>query len=272
MQQKIEQALTDELSKAEKLAIFHEFRDALERGEIRAAECDESGTWRVNAWVKQGILLGFRLGDIVDMSVAPFSFLDKETYPPRQFTLEDKVRIVPGGVTVRSAAYLAPSVICMPPSYVNVGAFVDEGTMVDSHALVGSCAQIGKHVHLSAAAQIGGVLEPAGALPVIIEDNVFVGGNCGVYEGCLIRKGAVLASGVILTGSSRVYDAVNETIITRNENGVLEIPSNAVLVPGARPLNTDFGKTHGLSVTTPIIIKYRDEKTSAVLSLEDALR
>lgn len=272
MQNLIEKALNEDLSRDEKLAIFYQFRTALEQGSIRAAERDENGNWRVNTWVKQGILLGFRLGNIVDMSIGVFSFLDKETYPPRTFTLDDKVRIVPGGVTVRSAAYLAPSVICMPPSYVNVGAFVDEGTMVDSHALVGSCAQIGKNVHLSAAAQIGGVLEPAGALPVIIEDNVFVGGNCGVYEGCLIRQGAVLASGVILTGSSRVYDTVNERIITRNENGVLEIPANAVIVPGSRPLTSAFGQANGLSVQTPIIIKYRDEKTSAATSLEDALR
>lgn len=257
-----------------RLADFLTFRAALERGEIRAAVRDASGNWQVNAWVKLGILAGFPLGDMQDVSVPGFPFFDKATYPVQAFTLDRKVRIVPGGTTVRSGAYVSAGVVCMPPSYINVGAYVDEGTMVDSHALVGSCAQIGKKVHLSAAAQIGGVLEPAGAMPVIIEDHVFVGGNCGVYEGCLIREGAVLASGVILTGSSRVYDVVNERIITRENhpNGILEIPANAVVVPGTRPVKTAFGEAHGLSISTPIIIKYRDAGTNAALALEDALR
>jgi 2,3,4,5-tetrahydropyridine-2,6-dicarboxylate N-succinyltransferase len=259
-------------SREEKRAFFFKFRDALEKGEIRAAQKDENGNWKANAWVKQGILMGFGLGDIIDLSGDEFAFFDKETYPAQRFGLDRKIRIVPGGSSVRSGAYLAEGVVCMPPMYINVGAYVDGGTMVDSHALVGSCAQIGKHVHLSAAAQIGGVLEPVGALPVIIEDNVFIGGNCGVYEGCVIRKGAVLGSGVILTGSSKVYDAVNEVIITKNESGQLEIPENAVVVAGSRPLTSDFGKSNGLSVYTPIIIKYKDEKTSAAVALEDGLR
>ena len=272
IQSRIEAALAGDQHHDIQMEAFLVFRAALEQGAIRAASRNKDGNWQVNAWVKQGLLLGFRLGEMVDMSVAPFSFLDKSTYPLQQFGLAQKVRIVPGGVSIRSGAYLAPSVICMPPSYVNIGAYVDEGTMVDSHALVGSCAQIGKGVHLSAAAQIGGVLEPAGALPVIIEDHVFVGGNCGIYEGCLIREGAVLASGVILTGSSRVYDIVNEKMIVRNEIGVLEIPAHAVVVQGSRPVRGAYAETHGLSVLTPIIVKYRDAKTNAATSLEEALR
>lgn len=259
-------------SREEKRAFFFKFRAALEQGEIRSAQKDENGQWKANTWVKQGILMGFGLGDIIDLSGDEFAFFDKETYPAQRFGLDRKIRIVPGGSSIRSGAYVAEGVVCMPPMYINVGAYVDSGTMVDSHALVGSCAQIGKHVHLSAAAQIGGVLEPVGALPVIIEDNVFIGGNCGVYEGCLIRKGAVLGSGVILTGSSRVYDAVNEVIIGKNENGQLEIPENAVVVAGSRPINSDFGKANGLSVYTPIIIKYKDEKTAAAVALEEGLR
>lgn len=258
--------------KAERLADFRMFRTALETGTIRAAERDRAGNWHVNTWVKQGILAGFPLGEMEDVSVPGFPFFDKATYPVQAFTLGQKVRIVPGGTTIRTGAYVAPGVVCMPPSYINVGAYVDEGTMVDSHALVGSAAQIGKKVHLSAAAQIGGVLEPAGALPVIVEDHVFIGGNCGVYEGCLIRERAVLASGVILTGSSRVYDLVNERVITRNESGVLEIPAGAVVVPGARSISSEFGVSHGLSVSTPIVVKYRDDKTDAALALEEALR
>ncbi|HRK75094.1 MAG TPA: 2,3,4,5-tetrahydropyridine-2,6-dicarboxylate N-succinyltransferase [Rhodothermales bacterium] len=257
---------------ADRLADFRIFRAALETGTIRAAERDAVGNWHVNTWVKQGILAGFPLGEMEDVSVPGFPFFDKATYPVQSFTLGHKVRIVPGGTTIRSGAYVAPGVVCMPPSYINVGAYVDEGAMVDSHALVGSAAQIGKKVHLSAAAQIGGVLEPAGALPVIVEDHVFIGGNCGVYEGCLIRERAVLASGVILTGSSRVYDLVNERVITRNESGVLEIPAGAVVVPGSRKVSSVFGASHGLSVSTPIVVKYRDDKTDAALALEDALR
>jgi len=268
----VENMMDTDRPNTDRLADFLRFRSGLEAGIIRAAERDETGHWHVNTWVKKGILAGFPLGDMTDVSVPGFPFFDKATYPVQAFTLDRRVRIVPGGTTIRSGAYVAPGVVCMPPSYINVGAYVDEGTMVDSHALVGSAAQIGKKVHLSAAAQIGGVLEPAGALPVIVEDHVFIGGNCGIYEGCLIREHAVLASGVVLTGSSRVYDVVNERVITRNAAGVLEIPSRAVVVPGTRSLTSGFGEAHGLSVATPIIIKYRDEKTDAALALEDALR
>src|SRR5881296_2372987 len=216
-------------------ALFAEFRAALARGEVRTAERRSDGAWCVNAWVKRGILLGFRMGALVDMSAhASLRFFDKDTYPVRPTTLADRVRIVPGGSTIRDGAYVAPGVVCMPPMYVNVGAYVDEGTMIDSHALVGSCAQIGKRVHLSAAAQVGGVLEPVGALPVIIEDDVLVGGGCGVYEGTIVRERAVLAPGTILTGSTVVHDVVREQVYRRpaGGGGVLEIPAGAVVVPG----------------------------------------
>lgn len=245
---------------------------ALEAGEVRAASRGDDGRWAANAWVKQGILLGFRVGGIVDMSAPPFSFFDKDTYPARAFTGADGVRIVPGGSTVRRGAYVAPGVVCMPPMYVNVGAWVGAGTMVDSHALVGSCAQIGERVHLSAAAQIGGVLEPVGAAPVVIEDDVFVGGGAGVYEGTVVRAGAVLAAGVILTRGSRVYDLVNETVLGASAEHPLEIPAGAVVVPGARAVAGDFGREHGLSVAAPMIVKYRDARTDASTTLEDALR
>jgi len=250
---------------------FHRFLDALEAGEIRSAEKGDDGDWYANAWVKQGILLGFRLGEIEDFSTEPFSFFDKSTYPARTMQQSDGVRIVPGGSTIRRGAHVAKGVVCMPPMYVNVGAYVGSGTMVDSHALVGSCAQIGSHVHLSAAAQVGGVLEPIGAVPVVIEDDVFVGGGCGIYEGCVVRKGAVLAAGVILTGSSRVYDFANETVL-RAKDGQLEIPENAVVVPGTRAVDSDFGRAHGLSLAAPCIVKYRDASTDASTTLEDALR
>src|SRR5437764_3920259 len=255
-------------------ALFNEFKAALNRGEIRAAERDAAGKWRTNAWVKRGILLGFRMGSIVDMSPADRSlqFLDKNTYPIHSFALADRVRIVPGGSSIRDGAYIAPGVVCMPPMFVNAGAYVDEGTMIDSHALVGSCAQIGRRVHISAAAQIGGVLEPAGAMPVIVEDDVIVGGNCGVYEGAIVRERAVLASGVVITGSTPVFDLVREETYRRKGDSPLEIPAGAVVVPGARAVQSKKGREWGLSLYAPVIVKYRDEKTDAATQLEDLLR
>jgi 2,3,4,5-tetrahydropyridine-2-carboxylate N-succinyltransferase len=255
-------------------ALFNEFKTALNRGAVRAAERDTNGTWRPNAWVKRGILVGFRMGAIVDMSPADhrLQFFDKSTYPVRSFSTDDRVRIVPGGSSIRDGAYIAPGVVCMPPMFVNAGAYVDEGTMIDSHALVGSCAQIGKRVHLSAAAQIGGVLEPAGAIPVIIEDDVIVGGNCGVYEGAVVRERAVLASGTIITGSTPVFDLVRETVYRRSADAPLEIPAGAVVVPGSRAIQTDKAREWGLSLYAPVIVKYRDEKTDAATQLEEALR
>ncbi len=253
-------------------AAFDTLRDALEAGQVRAAEPGPEG-WVVNAWVKKGILLGFRLGRVAEMGPAgPLQFFDKDTFPPQQFSLEKGVRIVPGGSAVRSGAYLAPGVVVMPPAYINVGAYVGEGTMVDSHALVGSCAQIGKRVHLSAAAQIGGVLEPVGALPVIIEDDVLVGGNCGVYEGTIVGERAVLGSGVLLTGSVTVYDVPKKTTYRRTGSDPLRIPPGAVVVPGSRRLLDPFAEKSGLSLYTPVIVKYRDAKTDAATALEEALR
>ncbi|MEZ5345743.1 MAG: 2,3,4,5-tetrahydropyridine-2,6-dicarboxylate N-succinyltransferase [Pyrinomonadaceae bacterium] len=255
-------------------AIFGDFKSALRSGGIRAAEKDAEGNWHTNAWVKQGILLGFKMGKMIEMSKnsETFRFFDKETYPLHPMSLEDGVRIVPGGSTIRDGSYVARSVVCMPPMYINVGAYVDEGTMVDSHALVGSCAQIGKRVHLSAAAQIGGVLEPVGAMPVVIEDDVLVGGNTGVYEGTIVRERAVLASGVILTRSTPVFDLVNETTIKGTAENPLEIPAGAVVVQGSRAISSGFGKENGLSLYAPMIVKYRDEKTDASTQLEDYLR
>jgi len=255
-------------------ALFNDFKEALNRGEVRAAERAPDGKWQTNAWVKRGILLGFRMGTIVEMSPgdAGLQFLDKHTYPIRRFSPDDRVRIVPGGSSIRDGAYIAPGVVCMPPMFVNAGAFVDEGTMIDSHALVGSCAQIGKRVHLSAAAQIGGVLEPAGAMPVIIEDDVIVGGNCGVYEGAIVRERAVLASDVIITGSTPVFDLVREQMYRRSGDAPLEIPAGAVVVPGARAVQSEKGREWGLSLYAPVIVKYRDEKTDAATQLEDLLR
>ena len=253
-------------------ALFDEFRAALGRGEVRAAE-PAAGTWRVNTWVKQAILLGFRTGTLVEMSDGPtLRFFDKDTWPVKPLAVGDGVRLVPGGSTIRDGAYVAPGVVCMPPMYVNVGAYVDEGTMIDSHALVGSCAQVGKRVHLSAAAQIGGVLEPAGALPVLIEDDVLVGGGCGVYEGTVVRRGAVLAAGTILTGSTPVYDLVRDAVYRRTDERPLEIPPDAVVVPGARPAAGARAAALGVSLYAPVIVKYRDAKTSAATALEEALR
>ena len=262
------------------LAAFHQLRDALEAGILRSAEPDPTSPtgWRVNAWVKQGILLGFRLGALEEMNGkypdggSILSFVDKATYPAQRFTAAQGIRIVPGGSSVRSGAHLAKGVVMMPPAYVNVGSYVDEGTMIDSHALVGSCAQIGKRVHLSAAAQIGGVLEPVNASPVIIEDDALIGGNTGVYEGTIVRSRAVLAAGVILTRGTPVFDLPNNKVLKATPETPLIIPSGAVVVAGSRAITTSPGKDLGLSVYTPIIVKYRDEKTDLSTALEDLLR
>ena len=256
--------------------MFQHFKDALNAGEIRAAEPDASAKtgWRVNAWVKKGILLGFRMGVTVDMSIDPTRqpFFDKSTYPVKSFTATSGVRIVPGGSSIRDGVFIAKGVTCMPPMYVNVGAYVDEGTMVDSHALVGSCAQVGKKCHISAAAQIGGVLEPIGALPVIVEDEVLVGGNSGVYEGTVVKKRAVLGSGTILNRSTPVYDLVTGGVHLAGDDEPLVIPENAVVVAGSRAISHGRGKDWNLSLYTPVIVKYRDAKTEAKVQLEDILR
>lgn len=255
------------------VAFTHKFIAGLNSGKIRAAYKNDQNEWVVNQWVKRAILLLFKFGNLADFSINnKFPYFDKHTIPTHPFSLEDKVRIVPGGTTIRNGSYIASGVIIMPPAYVNIGAYVDCGTMIDSHALVGSCAQLGKNIHLSAASQIGGVLEPANALPVIVEDDVMIGGNCGIYEGVIIRRGAVLGSGVILTSSMKVYDLVNEKIIQASDGKPLEIPENAVVVAGTRPLQNPFAQKHNLSIYTPIIIKYRDEKTSAKTALTDLLR
>jgi len=260
-------------------ALFERFKRTLNRGEIRAAEPDRASPtgWRVNPWVKQGILAGFRMGEVVDMSVGGptgvrLPFLDKATYPPRPLDLGSGVRVVPGGSAIRDGCYLGRGVICMPPMYVNVGAWVDDGALIDSHALVGSCAQVGKRVHLSAAAQLGGVLEPVGAAPVIVEDDVLIGGNCGVYEGTVVKRRAVLGAGTILTRSTPVYDLVRETIHRATEELPLVIPEEAVVVPGARSVSRGTGKEWGLSLYTPVIVKYRDASTDERVQLEDWLR
>lgn len=263
---------TDALDRPAAREAFDALLDALEAGEVRAAERGGDGAWRANGWVKRGILLGFRLGEIVDQSSGPFAFFDKDTYPTRPFGPDAGVRIVPGGSTVRRGAYLAPGTVCMPPMYVNVGAYVAAGTMVDSHALVGSCAQVGERVHLSAAAQLGGVLEPIGAAPVVVEDDVFVGGGCGVYEGTVVRERAVLAAGVILTRATRLYDLVHETVHRAEGGAALEVPAGAVVVPGTRAVDSDFGRAHGLGLAAPCVVKYRDASTDASTSLEEALR
>jgi 2,3,4,5-tetrahydropyridine-2-carboxylate N-succinyltransferase len=255
------------------LEAFQALKAALNAGTARAAERGSDGRWRVNSWVKTGILLGFRLGRIGPAAVGgPFPFYDKDTYPLRAMSSADGVRIVPGGSAIRDGCYVAPGVVCMPPTYINVGAYVGEGTMVDSHALVGSCAQIGRRVHISAAAQIGGVLEPAGALPVIIEDEALIGGNCGIYEGAVVRERAVLAPGTILTGSTSVFDLVHDRIYRRDGDQPLEIPPGAVVVPGTRPVKVGAGAAAGIALYTPVIVKYRDEKTDAAVRLEDLLR
>jgi 2,3,4,5-tetrahydropyridine-2,6-dicarboxylate N-succinyltransferase len=255
------------------LDAFQALKNALNAGSVRAAERGADGRWRVNSWVKTGILLGFRLGRMGPAALGgPFPFYDKDTYPLRAMSPEQNVRIVPGGSAIRDGCYVAPGVVCMPPMYINVGAYVGEGTMVDSHALVGSCAQIGRRVHLSAGAQIGGVLEPAGALPVIIEDGVLVGGNSGVYEGTIVRARAVLAPGTILTGGTSVFDLVHDRVYRREGDQPLEIPPDALVVPGTRPVKAGAGAAAGIALYTPVIVKYRDEKTDTAVRLEDLLR
>jgi 2,3,4,5-tetrahydropyridine-2-carboxylate N-succinyltransferase len=250
----------------------HALRDMLSRGEVRAAEPGEDG-WIVNDWVKKGILVGFRAGQIEDYSIDErFRFFDKDTFPLRAFVKEDGVRIVPGGSSIRDGAFVAPGVVCMPPMFVNVGGYVDEGTMIDSHALVGSCAQIGKNVHLSAGVQIGGVLEPVGAMPVIIEDGALIGGNCGVYEATIVGAGAVLAPGTILTRSTPIYDLVHDLVLRSAPGAPMTVPPRAVVVPGSRPAKGDVAKSHGVQLYTPVIVKYRDPATDAAVALEDALR
>jgi 2,3,4,5-tetrahydropyridine-2-carboxylate N-succinyltransferase len=255
------------------LEVFRELKEALNAGTVRAAERGSDGVWRANAWVKAGILLGFRLGRMGPAVLgSPFPFYDKDTYPLRAIGPNDGIRVVPGGSAIRDGCYVARGVVCMPPMYINVGAYVDEGTMVDSHALVGSCAQIGKRVHLSAGAQIGGVLEPAGALPVIIEDEALVGGNCGVYEGAVVRERAVLAPGTLLTGGTVVFDLARDLVYRREGERPLEIPAGAVVVPGTRMVKSGVGQREGIGLYTPVIVKYRDEKTDAAVKLEDLLR
>ncbi|MCX6121827.1 MAG: 2,3,4,5-tetrahydropyridine-2,6-dicarboxylate N-succinyltransferase [Ignavibacteriales bacterium] len=267
----------DKIDRHEAIQTFNEFKFFLNNGDIRAAspsvnEKNKSG-WIVHDWVKKGILLGFRLGELADVSINEhFKFFDKSTYPLKKLTLEHQVRIVPGGSSIRDGAYVAPGVVIMPPAYINVGAYVDSDTMIDSHSLVGSCVQIGKHVHVSAAAQLGGMMEPIGELPVIVEDDVFIGGNTGIFEGTIIKQRAVIAAGVILTGSTPVYDLVNETIYRRTKDAPLIIPESAVVVPGSRAIDTPFAKNNHLALSTPIIIKYRDSKSDAATALEESLR
>lgn len=250
---------------------FNEVIEGLEKGEIRVAE-KVDGVWQVNKWVKEVILAGFRLGAVTDMSQGQFSFCDKATFPVRKFNVEDGVRIVPGGSSIRRGAYLAPGSIVMPPSYVNVGAYVGAGTMVDSHVTIGSCAQVGKNIHISASTQIGGVLEPAGALPTIIEDGAFIGGNCGIYEGTIVEEGAVVASGVIITSSTAIFDSTKGEFVPRNADGRVVVPKGAVVVSGSRPITKGVSAGSGVHLYCPVIVKYRDEKTSGSVTLEDLLR
>ena len=250
---------------------FDEVMSALETGQLRVAE-KVDGVWKVNSWVKEVILAGFRLGKMCDMSEGRFPFFDKDTFPPRRFGLGDGVRIVPGGSSVRRGAYVAPGAIVMPPSYINAGAFVDEGTMVDSHVTIGSCAQIGKHIHISAATQIGGVLEPAGAMPTIVEDGAFIGGNCGIYEGTIVRERTVIASGVIITSSTAIFDATRGEFLDRNADGRVVVPEGAVVVSGSKPLSRGPAAGSGVSLYCPVIVKYRDDKTAGSVTLEDMLR
>ncbi len=262
----------DALDRTAAQTAVEDLLDALNTGAVRAAAPTADGTWAAHAWVKKGILLGFRLGQLTDYSTQQFPFFDKDTYPLKPLALADGVRVVPGGSSIRTGAYVAPGVVCMPPMYINVGAYVDEGSMVDSHALVGSCAQIGRNVHLSAAAQIGGVLEPVNATPVVVEDDVFIGGGCGLYEGCVVQSGAVLAPDVTLTAATRLYDLVNETVLAGSADGPLTVPERAVVVPGTRRAGSAFADKHGLSLYAPVIVKYRDAKTDAATALEGALR
>lgn len=266
----VEQEFASPTKNAEK--VFRTFLTLLDQGTVRTADCI-NGEWRANQWVKQGILLGFRLGTLKDVpGSGTAAFFDKHTLPLKHLSRKDNVRIVPGGTSIRKGAFVSPSVIVMPPAFINIGAWVGPDTMVDSHALVGSCAVIGARVHLSAAVQIGGVLEPIGALPVIVEDDVMIGGQCGIFEGTIIRRRAVLGTGVILNASTPVYDLVHQRIVPRTENGTLIIPENAVVIAGSRAVTSPFGKEHGLSIYTPLIVKYRDEKTDARTALEQSLR
>ncbi len=258
--------------RVEALRTIGHFLTELEKGTLRAALRDADGVWHAQGWIKQGILAAFKFGINADFASGALSFIDKDTIPPRRFKSTDGVRIVPGGSSIRRGCYIGKGVVMMPPAFVNVGAYVDDDTMIDSHALVGSCAQVGKRVHISAAAQIGGVLEPIGNLPVIIEDDVVVGGNSGVYEGTIVRSRAVIGAGVVLTGSTPVYDAVRGQIYRRTHERPLEIPFGAVVIPGSRPMKGAFAEQHGLALTTPVIIKYRDEKTDSATALEEALR
>ena len=278
LQQQIEQLFDHPPAKylPAHLALFQSFKDALNAGEVRAAEPDEksSSGWHVNGWVKKGILLGFRMGAITDMSIDPLRqpFFDKSTYPVKHITSASGVRIVPGGSSIRDGCFIGKGVTCMPPMFINVGAYVGDQTMIDSHALVGSCAQLGKSCHISAAAQIGGVLEPVGAMPVIIEAEVLIGGNCGVYEGTIVKRGAVLGTGVILNHSTPVYDLVRGEVYIAAEDRPLIIPEKAVVVPGTRPISRGQGKDWGLSLYAPVIVKYRNAKTDLRTQLEDLLR
>jgi len=261
----------ENLSYEEGITFFSEIRETLESGKIRTAE-KVNGEWTVNNWVKQAILFGFKIGVLERVESSPWNYFDKSTLPVQNISLKNKLRLVPGGTSVRGGSYVAEGTIIMPPSYINIGAYVDEGCMIDSHALVGSCAQIGKNVHLSAASQIGGVLEPIGAMPVIIEDNVFIGGNCGIYEGAIVKQNAVIGTGVILNAATPVFDNTTGDFIKKEAGKALIIPENAVVVSGSRPISSGFGKEAGIHVYCPIIIKYRDEKTDAGTALEESLR
>ena len=271
LQERVE-ALGSVHDRMEAVRVIGLFLSELEKGTIRSALRDEDGIWHAQSWVKQGILQAFRIGVLSDYASGALSFIDKDTIPPRKFRKDEEVRIVPGGSSVRRGAHVGRGVVIMPPAYINVGAFVDEEAMIDSHALVGSCAQIGKRVHLSAAAQIGGVLEPVGGLPVVIEDDVIVGGNAGIYEGTVVRTRAVIGAGVVITASTPIYDSVRGQIYRRTADSPLEVPYGAVVIPGSRPMKGSFAQEHGLQVATPVIVKYRDEKTDAATVLEEALR
>lgn len=264
---------SEEIQKKDGLEIFYHLKKMLNSGEVRAAE-KVGEHWKVNEWVKKGILIGFRIGKLTDMSIdGRFRYFDKDTYPLKNLVVSDNVRMVPGGTSIRDGCFISPQTVIMPPAYINVGAYVDSGTLIDSHALVGSCAQLGKNIHLSAAAQIGGVLEPVGAMPVIIEDDVMIGGNCGIYEGTIVKRRAVIGAGVILTGSTPVYDLVMNSVYRKTKDEPLTIPEGAVVVSGSRPIVSNiFAREKNLSMYTPLIIKYRDEKTDASTALEDMLR
>jgi 2,3,4,5-tetrahydropyridine-2-carboxylate N-succinyltransferase len=273
IKEKIKEFLSrkNEISREEMLEFYSVILDALEKAEIRAAE-KFNGEWKVNIWVKEAIMLCFKFGNLTRLQGTPWDFYDKDTLPLHKLTLESKVRLVPGGSSIRGGSHVSAGTVIMPPSYINIGAYIDEGCMIDSHALVGSCAQLGKNVHLSAASQIGGVLEPVGAMPVIIEDNVFVGGNCGIYEGTIVKERAVIGTGVILNASTPVFDNVNGNYIRKTGKQPLTIPGNAVVIAGSRPVNTGAGKDEGIYLYCPVIIKYRDDKTDTAVSLEELLR